>query len=288
MNLSVKGFGIYGSAVSGFPAGGKLPGIQDMTLKSTQEAMKRAQKAAGQIDFWEERKAGLKNMECGSAEEIAEKLDMFHTYEDEIAAAKMAYNHEQMFHLMDEARERGEKIAEAVEKMEPKTPEERREELAEEALGTEDGDGMPEEVLEEAEEILEEIQEEVLEETAEASGEDVPEETMEASGEEVLEGASKVPGKGMPKGTIEAPVEDVPEKPTVAPDREAVETVPEERDADILKGPVEKTGEEIQKEAAEGRQANMSVELSDMQIQNAAVRRAQAEKVLYRPFDLRI
>ena len=236
MNLSVKGFGIYGSAVSGFPAGRKLPGIQDMTLKSTQEAMKRAQKAAGQIDFWEERKAGLKNMECGSAEEIAEKLDMFHTYEDEIAAAKMAYNHEQMFHLMDEARERGEKIAEAVEKMEPKTPEERREELAEEALGTEDGDGMPEEVLEEAEEILEEIQEEVLEETAEASGEDVP----------------------------------------------------EERDADILKGPDEKTGEEIQKEAAEGRQANMSVELSDMQIQNAAVRRAQAGKVLYRPFDLRI
>lgn len=236
MNLSVKGFGIYGSAVSGFPAGGKLPGIQDMTLKSTQEAMKRAQKAAGQVDFWEARKAGLKNMECGSAEEIAEKLDMFHTYEDEIAAAKMAYNHEQMFHLMDEAKERGEKIAEAVEKMEPKTPEERREELAEEALGTEDGDGMLEEVLEEAEEILEEIQEEVLEETAEASGEDVP----------------------------------------------------EERDADILKGPVEKTGEEIQKEPAEGRQANMSVELSDMQIQNAAVRRAQAGKVLYRPFDLRI
>ncbi len=269
MNLSVKGFGIYGSAVSGFPVGGKLPGIQDMTLKSTQEAMKRAQKAAGQVDFWEARKAGLKNMECGSAEEIAEKLDMFHTYEDEIAAAKMAYNHEQMFHLMDEARERGEKIAEAVEKMEPKTPEERREELAEEALGTEDGDGMLEEVLEEAEEILEEIQEEVLEETAEASGEDVPEETMEASG-------------------IEARVEDVPEKPTVAPDREAVETVPEERDADILKGPVEKTGEEIQKEPAEGRQANMSMELSDMQIQNAAVRRAQAGKVLYRPFDLRI
>ena len=47
-----------------------------------------AQKAAGQIGYWEQRKAGLKNMECGSLEEIAGKLDMLHTYEDEIAAAK--------------------------------------------------------------------------------------------------------------------------------------------------------------------------------------------------------
>jgi len=38
-------------------------------------------------------------------EDIAKKLEMFHTYEDEIAAAKQEYNSSQMFHIMDEAEE---------------------------------------------------------------------------------------------------------------------------------------------------------------------------------------
>ena len=39
------------------------------------------------------------------------------------AAAKAEYNNSQMFHLMDEAKERGEEIAKAIEKSEPKTAE---------------------------------------------------------------------------------------------------------------------------------------------------------------------
>ncbi len=211
MNLSVRGFGMFGSAISGFAPGGKLPGMRDMTLKSTQEAAQRAQKAAGQIGYWEQRKAGLKNMECGSLEEIAGKLDMLHTYEDEIAAAKAAYNQEQMFHLLDEARERGEKIAEAVEKMEPKTPEERQEELAEEALGVEEDGGMLKEILEESEEIMEELEEEVLEETTEEltqeavqrPGEELMQEIARKSDEELTQEAAQRPEEGISETALE-------------------------------------------------------------------------------------
>ena len=97
-------------------------------------------------------------MHCETVDEIAKKLEMFHSYEDQIAAAKVAYNNEQMMHMMDESRERGEKIAEAVEKMEPKTPEERLEDLAEEAMGIE-SDGIMEELQEVVEEVLEEAEE---------------------------------------------------------------------------------------------------------------------------------
>ena len=41
-------------------------------------------------------------------EEIAEKLDMLKSYDDQIAGIKAAYNNEQMFHILDEAREMGE------------------------------------------------------------------------------------------------------------------------------------------------------------------------------------
>ncbi len=51
---------------------------------------------------------------------------MFHNYEDEIAAAKEDYNSSQMFHAMDEAQERGEKIAEQTKKNKPKTEEEKK------------------------------------------------------------------------------------------------------------------------------------------------------------------
>ena len=44
-------------------------------------------------------------------------------------------NNSQMFHVMDEAEEHGEKIAEAAERNKPKTEEERKEEMVDEALG---------------------------------------------------------------------------------------------------------------------------------------------------------
>lgn len=138
-------------------------------LKSTQDRLERQEQTQKQVEFFEKQKENLKNVTCGSVEEIAEKLKMFQSYEDQIAAVKAAYNQEQMFHILDESTEKGEKIAEAVDKMEPKTPEERLEELAEEALGVEDG-GELEEVMDELQEVVEEAtenMEEVLPENAE-------------------------------------------------------------------------------------------------------------------------
>ncbi len=155
------------SARSGYQANsifaGNLPGLHNSMLKSTQEKMERQQKAGSQIEFWEQQKENLKNMECGTVEEIAKKLEMFHNYEDEIKAVKAAYNMEQMSHILDEAEEQGEKNAEAAEKLEPKTPEERREEMAEEALGADKGEGVLEELMEGMEESLEEILDEATE-----------------------------------------------------------------------------------------------------------------------------
>ena len=126
--------------------------------------MERQAKRDNQISFYENQKENLKKMECTTVEEIARKLDMFHSYEDQIAAVKAAYNSEQMWHILDESREIGEKIAEAAEKLEPKTPEERIEEIVEEAMGTDENEGVLEEVMDEAANMQEEIQEEILEE----------------------------------------------------------------------------------------------------------------------------
>lgn len=153
-------------------------------LKSTQDRMERQEQAKKQVDFFEKQKENLKNVSCGSVEEIAEKLKLYQSYEDQIASVKAAYNQEQMFHILDESTERGEKIAEAVDKMEPKTPEERLEELVEEALGTEDS-GELEEIMDEIEEVAEELTEAATEELAEA----VPE-NGELSAEEVAEAAA--------------------------------------------------------------------------------------------------
>ena len=142
---------------------GNLPMMQKPALKSTQEKIERQQKAAGQIQFWENQKEKLKNMECSTIEDIAKKLEKFHSYEDEIASVKMQYNQEQMWHIMDEAKERGEKIAEAAEKTKPKTAEERREDMVEEALGIDDEKGMLSESLEELSDLAEELTEEVTE-----------------------------------------------------------------------------------------------------------------------------
>ena len=132
-------------------------------LKSTQDRLERQEQTQKQVDFFEKQKENLKNVSCGSVEEIAEKLKMFQSYEDQIASIKAAYNQEQMFHILDESTERGEQIAEAVDKMEPKTPEERLEELVEEAMGIEEG-GELEEVMEELEEVAEELTAELTEE----------------------------------------------------------------------------------------------------------------------------
>lgn len=175
-------------------------------LKSTRDRLERQENTQKQVDFYEQQKANLKNVKCGSVEEIAEKLNMLHSYDDQIAAAKAAYNSEQMWHILDESTERGEKIAEAVEKSKPKTPEERQEELVEEALGIEDAGGLLDELTEEIEKMTEELTEEITEELtgelteavgevsgelAEAAGEvsgEVPELTGEMAGE--ISGAS--------------------------------------------------------------------------------------------------
>ena len=106
---------------------------------SAREKAARQQKMNSQVDYWENKKESFKGKECGSLEAIKDRLEQLQACEDEIAAAKKAYNHEQMFHVLDEAREQGEKIAEEMKKHEPKTAEERQEELAEEALGTPGG-----------------------------------------------------------------------------------------------------------------------------------------------------
>ncbi len=133
-------------------------------LKSAEEKMERIQKTQSQIDFFEGKKAELKDMHCNTLDEIAEKLALYNNYNDQIDAVKKQFNYEQMMHCMDEAEELGEKIAEAAEDLEPKTADERREEIAKEALGVED-EGILDEMLDELpEETLEDSLEETLEE----------------------------------------------------------------------------------------------------------------------------
>ena len=74
-------------------------------LKSTKEKMERQSERDSKVAFFEAQKENLKNMKTETVEDIAKKLEMFHTYEDEIAAAKQEYNSSQMFHIMDEAEE---------------------------------------------------------------------------------------------------------------------------------------------------------------------------------------
>ena len=158
---------------------GNLPRMQRAGLKSVQEKAERQQKAQSQITFWENQKESLKNMEYNTPEDIMEKLGRFHSYESEISAVKMQYNQEQMWHAMDEAREIGEKIAEGVEKFEPKTAEERREGIAEEALGTDENKGELTESMEKMQEEVTELTEEVAESTEELL-EDITEESVSA------------------------------------------------------------------------------------------------------------
>ena len=149
MNISLQGIDLFGN----------------IGLKSTQERLDRQAKRDNQIAFYEQQKENLKNMKANTLEEISRKLELFHGYENQIAAAKMEYNNSQMVHVFDEAQELAEKIAEAAEKNKPKTPEERREDMIEEATGVEESEGLLSEVLDELTDVMEEVTEEITEET---------------------------------------------------------------------------------------------------------------------------
>lgn len=118
-------------------------------MKSTVQKLERQARRDSQVAFFENQKANLKNIECSSPEEAARVLELLYTYEDQIASVKAEYNNAQMFHLMDEAKERGEEIAKAIEKSEPKTEQERKKEAVEEALGIDEEQGMLSDILDE-------------------------------------------------------------------------------------------------------------------------------------------
>ena len=178
MSLSISGFNGFSIFSQRFGTNG--------ILNATQDKMERQQKAQGQIDFLEKQKENLKNMQCDNIEDIAKKLEMFHSYEDQIAAVKKQYNNEQMFHTMDEARERGEQIAELAEDNAPKTEEERKEEMVEEALNMEEKSGLTE-CMEDVQEITEEMMEEIVEENLEVLDETLIEESEVFTETELLQ-----------------------------------------------------------------------------------------------------
>ena len=158
----------------------KLQGIDllgNLGLKSTQDRLNRQAERDNKIAFFEQQKENLKNMKADTIDEIAKKLAMFHGYEDQIAAAKMEYNNAQMFHVFDEAQELAEKIAEAAEKNEPRTPEERREDMIEEATGVEN-DGMLDELMDNLTDAVEEVTEEMVEDLQQSSEEILSEDEL--------------------------------------------------------------------------------------------------------------
>lgn len=183
-------------------------------LDSTRDRVQRQQNCASQVNFFEKQKANLKNMECSTLEDIARKLEMFHSYEDQIAAVKQQYNNSQMAHVLDEAKEIGEKIAEEAEKTAPKTEEERREDRIEEAMGTEEeSKGLLSEIMDEMADAMEELEEELEEQTQDQLEESL-DESLEESLDKVLdeelseslqEDAGEVAGSSLEEG-LEAPV----------------------------------------------------------------------------------
>ena len=193
MNINMKGNGslLFGAG-SLLKAGG---------LKSATERQERKEKSEREIAFFEKQKENLKNKECATLEEIERKLEMLHTYEDEIAAVKAAYNKEEMFHILDEAREQGEKNAEAAKKNEPKTPEERKKEMAEEALGLDEEKGVLSETMEELTQAVEEAVEETVEEATEVM------ETIEEAAEKAAEKAAGEAAQRAVEENVEETVE---------------------------------------------------------------------------------
>ncbi len=201
---------------------GKIPIFQRMQqkgLKSREEKAERQQNRDNQVAALEKQKADLKNMECGSLEEIEDKLGLLHSYEDQIKAVKQTYNNEQMRHILDEAREKGEKIAEELEKLAPMTKEEREELLQKEALGIDEDQGMLSELTDElTEELTEEPDKELSEETAgEITGE-AAEDVMQETAEEPAEGTAGETAVEIPK---EASVETAEKAAEKLPQRES-------------------------------------------------------------------
>ena len=152
MNVNVKNTGFLGNPM----------------LKSTRDRLKRMAQRDQKIAFFEKQKENLKNMKSDSLEDISRKLDMLQGYNDEIAMARTEFNNGQIYHMLDEARELGEKMAKAAEKNATKTPEERREELIEEITGVEN-DGLLGELMDELPKIEEEMAEESIEELEKVS-----------------------------------------------------------------------------------------------------------------------
>ena len=172
MNINVQGLKLF----------------NNFSSKAEQNRMERQQKRDNQIAFIENQKHNLKNIQSEAIEDIKKKLQMIEDYDNQIAAVKAEYNHEQVFHMLDEAWETGEKIAEAAEKAAPKTPEERKEELIEEATGVEKSDGLLADVMDEFEDIADEMEE--MEESIEEMEDNLEEmdENMES-----VEAAENIP-----------------------------------------------------------------------------------------------
>lgn len=222
---------------------GKIPIFQRMQqkgLKSREEKAERQQNRDNQVAALEKQKADLKNMECGSLEEIEDKLGLLHSYEDQIKAVKQTYNNEQMRHILDEAREKGEKIAEELEKLAPMTKEEREELLQKEALGIDEDQGMLSELTDElTEELTEEPDKELSEETAgEITGEAAEDVMQEAAGEiagEVTEEAAGEAAEEVMRETAEEPAEgtagetavEIPKEASVETAEKAAEKLPQ-------------------------------------------------------------
>ncbi len=222
---------------------GKIPIFQRMQqkgLKSREEKAERQQSRDNQVAALEKQKADLKNMECGSLEEIEDKLGLLHSYEDQIKAVKQTYNNEQMRHILDEAREKGEKIAEELEKLAPMTKEEREELLQKEALGIDEDQGMLSELTDElTEELTEEPDKELSEETAgEIAGEAAEEVMQEAAGEiagEVTKEAAGEAAEDVMRETAEEPAEgtagetavEIPKEASVETAEKAAEKLPQ-------------------------------------------------------------
>ena len=167
-------------------------------MKSTAQKLERQARRDSQVAFFENQKQNLKNIQCSSPEEVARVLELLHSYEDQIAAAKAEYNNAQMMHLMDEAKERGEEIAKAIEKSEPKTAEERKKEAVEEALGIDEEKGLLDDLFDQsADKIAESLEdmseaEASREQTAEASHAQVAAQAAEASQAQVAAQAARV------------------------------------------------------------------------------------------------
>ena len=149
-------------------SGGKMSSLlaNNSMLKSTREKFQRQAQRDSKVAFFEAQKENLKKTEASDIEGIAKKLELFHSYEDEISAAKQEYNNSQMFHTMDEAMERGEKLAEAAKKNKPKTEEERKKDAIEETSGEKADDGMLSEIMD----SLDEVQKKQLEAAEVMSG----------------------------------------------------------------------------------------------------------------------